>query len=129
MIPRNHPRTGCGGIQPWGATPELKHEVAHVKQTVACTCRVEEHGAICYEPQLEEERTGESKPKSAVGNWQRSLRKLFKLADVSDGHAHRFRDTFAVELLLSGVPMERVSVLLGHRSIRLLRESFRSFSL
>jgi integrase len=29
------------------------------------------------------------------------------------------RDTFAVELLLSGVPLERVSVLLGHSSIRI----------
>lgn len=55
--------------------------------------------------------TGESKPKSAVGDWQRSLRKLFDLAGVKTGHAHRFRDTFAVELLLSGVPIERVSIL------------------
>jgi len=60
--------------------------------------------------------TGESKPKSAVGDWQRSLRRLFKLAGVPDGHAHRFRDTFAVELLLRGVPIERVSMLLGHKS-------------
>ena len=57
--------------------------------------------------------TGESKPKSAVGDWQRSLRRLFKLAGVPDGHAHRFRDRFAVELLLAAVPLERVSVLTG----------------
>ncbi len=30
---------------------------------------------------------------------------------------HRFRDTFAIELLLSGVPIARVSKLLGHDSI------------
>jgi hypothetical protein len=35
---------------------------------------------------------------------------------VCGGHSHRFRDTFAVEVLLSGVPLERVSVLLGHSS-------------
>ena len=29
------------------------------------------------------------------------------------------RDTFAVELLLAGVPIERVSVLLGHRSVKI----------
>jgi integrase/recombinase XerD len=52
--------------------------------------------------------TGESKPKSCVGDWQRSLRRLFRLAGVPDAHAHRFRDTFAVELLLAGVPLERV---------------------
>ena len=39
--------------------------------------------------------TGLSKPKSAVGDWQRSLKRLFKLAGVPDAYAHRFRDTFS----------------------------------
>jgi integrase/recombinase XerD len=68
--------------------------------------------------------TGESKLKSAVGDWQRSLGKLFSLADVSNGHAHRFRHTFAVELLLAGVPIERVSVLLGHSSTRITEKHY-----
>lgn len=68
--------------------------------------------------------TGESKPKSCVGDWQRSLRRVFKLAAVLDGHAHRFRDTFAVELLLAGVPLERVSVLLGHQSLRVTEKHY-----
>jgi integrase len=38
--------------------------------------------------------SGLSKPKSAVGDWQRSLKRLLILAGVPDGHAHRFRDTF-----------------------------------
>ncbi|MBZ5676414.1 MAG: tyrosine-type recombinase/integrase [Acidobacteriia bacterium] len=68
--------------------------------------------------------SGESKPKSAVGDWQRSLRKLFVLAGVPDGHAHRFRDTFATELLLSGVPIERVSMLLGHKSVEVTEKHY-----
>lgn len=43
---------------------------------------------------------------------------------VHGGHAHRFRDTFAVELLLAGVPLERVSVLLGHQSVRITERHY-----
>ncbi|MGB0115884.1 MAG: tyrosine-type recombinase/integrase [Terriglobales bacterium] len=68
--------------------------------------------------------TGESEPKSCVGDWQRSLRRLFRLAGVPDAHAHRFRDTFAVELLLAGVPLERVSILLGHQSVRITEKHY-----
>jgi site-specific recombinase XerD len=35
-----------------------------------------------------------------------------------------FRDTFAVELLLSGVPMEDVQILLGHTSIKTTENSY-----
>jgi integrase/recombinase XerD len=68
--------------------------------------------------------TGESAPKSCVGDWQRSLRRLFKLAGVPDAYPHRFRDTFAVELLLAGVPLERVSILLGHQSVRITEKHY-----
>ena len=33
-------------------------------------------------------------------------------------HAQRFRDTFAAELLLALVPIERVAILLGHQSVK-----------
>jgi integrase/recombinase XerD len=68
--------------------------------------------------------TGLSKPKSTVGDWQRSLKRLFVLAGVPDAHAHRFRDTFSVELLLAGVPIERVSILLGHQSVRITEKHY-----
>ena len=68
--------------------------------------------------------TGSGKLESIVRSWQTRLRRLFKLADVPDGHAHRFRDTFAVELLLAGVPIERVSILLGHQSVRITEKHY-----
>ena len=68
--------------------------------------------------------TGKSKLHSAIGKWQRRLKNLFTLAEVQGGHAHRFRDTFAVELLLAGVPLERVSVLLGHQSLRITERHY-----
>jgi integrase/recombinase XerD len=61
--------------------------------------------------------SGRGKLKSSVTDWQRTLGKLFELARIDGGHAHRFRDTFAVELLLSGVQVEDVAILLGHGSL------------
>jgi integrase/recombinase XerD len=68
--------------------------------------------------------SGTSKPKAAVGDWQRALKRLFKLAGVPDGHAHRFRHSFSVDLLTVGVPMEQVSTLLGHSSIRITERHY-----
>ena len=68
--------------------------------------------------------SGEGKPKSCVGDWQRSLKKLFHLAGVPTGHAHRFRHTFAVELLLAGVPLDRVATLLGHTNSKITERHY-----
>jgi len=68
--------------------------------------------------------TGQSKLSTATTMWQGRLRSLFRLAGATHGHAHRFRDTFAVELLLAGVPLERLSVLLGHSSIRVTERHY-----
>jgi integrase/recombinase XerD len=68
--------------------------------------------------------SGASTLRSAVGKWQRRLQRLFKLAEVPQGHAHRFRDSFACGLLEAGVPMDRVSVLLGHQSIRVTERHY-----
>ena len=73
--------------------------------------------------------TGKSKIKSAIGDWQRSLKRLFVLAEVPAAHAHRFRDTFSVELLQAGVPIERVSVLLGHQSVRVTEKHYNAWTL
>jgi len=93
--------------------------------------------------------TGNGKPQTAIGDWQGRLLDLFKYIKVkqfalanniktdeawkqleakgvkfAEGHAHRFRDTFAVELLLAGVPLERVSILLGHTSVKITEKHY-----
>ncbi len=68
--------------------------------------------------------TGHGKKDTAAGNWRRALRRLFTLAGIKGGHPHRFRDTFAVELLLAGVPIEHVSTLLGHSGIRVTERHY-----
>ncbi len=35
-----------------------------------------------------------------------------------------FRDTFAIELLLAGVPIDQVSILLGHSSIKITEKHY-----
>ena len=60
--------------------------------------------------------SGTSTPKSAVGDYQRALRKVFITASVPRGKAHNFRHTFATTLLAQGVALETVAVLLGHKS-------------
>ena len=54
----------------------------------------------------------------------RNLKPVFELADIAGGTVHRFRDTFAVELLLKGVPIEQVSVLLGHPSLKITEKHY-----
>lgn len=68
--------------------------------------------------------TGNGLRKSAVADWQRALRRIFELAKVK-GHPHMFRHTFATDLLAKGIPIEDVSMLLGHKSIK-ITESYYS---
>lgn len=75
--------------------------------------------------------TGNGTPKTVVANWQRSYRKLFKLAGIkeADGtlkrcHPHMLRDTFAVEALLSGMKPLEVSTILGHASVTITEKHY-----
>jgi integrase/recombinase XerD len=56
------------------------------------------------------------------------LRDLFDAAGIVKGPtnavSHRFRDTFAVKLLERGTSIESVSVLLGHKSIRITEKHY-----
>jgi integrase len=67
---------------------------------------------------------GRGKVESAVGVWERTFARLFEIAGIKDGHSHRFRDTFAVELLNKNVPLEDVATLLGHRSTKTTEKQY-----
>ena len=57
--------------------------------------------------------SGNGELKSCTADWQRSITKLFTLANVK-GHPHMFRHTMAVELLENGVTVEHVAAILGN---------------
>jgi len=65
--------------------------------------------------------TGMGEKRTAVSHWQDDFRKLLRDAGLYNEAAgrmvsHRLRDTFAVDLLEKGVPLEEVSKLLWHES-------------
>lgn len=68
--------------------------------------------------------SGKAKTDSYTSNWRLRFKKLFYLARVEGGHPQRFRDTFAVELLLAGVPLDQVSKLLGHQSTKITEKHY-----
>jgi len=76
--------------------------------------------------------SGNGSPNSARSNWsQRYIAPIFKAAKIhGEGFmvSHRLRDTFAVDLLEKGVPMEEVSKLLGHTSIRTTEKHYAKWS-
>jgi integrase len=65
--------------------------------------------------------SGNGEERTAVSHWQDDFRQPFKDAGikaVGNMLSYRLRDTFAVDLLQKGVPLEEVSKLLGHESIK-----------
>lgn len=69
---------------------------------------------------------GKSERETTVKSWNRVFQKLFATAEppIPGGHAHRFRDTFAISLLLKGVDLANVSILLGHSSIKVTERHY-----
>jgi integrase len=69
---------------------------------------------------------GRSERETTVKSWNRVFRKMFRSAEpaIEGGHPHRFRDTFAVSLLLKGVELSHVSILLGHASIKVTERHY-----
>jgi integrase len=76
--------------------------------------------------------SGNGDPRSAAKAFQRSYWKLFRPAKIlkPDGTPKRFhphRDTIAVERLLAGVPLDQVSLLLGHSSVKITERHYAPF--
>ena len=80
---------------------------------------------------------GESKRKSEVSNWERTFTKIVAKAreiyaelfidnsgEHKPSHLHMMRDTFAVEYLLAGMPLEEVSRLLGHSNVLITQKHY-----
>ena len=63
-------------------------------------------------------QTGNGQAQTAVKHWHKDLRVLFQKAGMPGGHPHQLRDTAAVAWLNAGIPLEEVSRLLGHSSIK-----------
>jgi len=68
--------------------------------------------------------SGVSKPKSAVGDYQRALSTLFESAKVPRAYPHLFRHTFATDLLQKGASLQTVAVLLGHSSTKITERRY-----
>ena len=72
--------------------------------------------------------SGEGEKERVTKSWTKYvIAPLFKAAKIKcagNMRSHRLRDTFAVDLLEKGVPLEEVSKLLGHESIKTTEKSY-----
>jgi integrase len=80
-------------------------------------------------PNLENPRyffwDGRGPQESPAKAWWRTLKVIFRAAGVPGAHPHTLRDTFAVEMLISGATLEEVSVLLGHSNTKVTEKHYK----
>jgi integrase/recombinase XerD len=68
--------------------------------------------------------SGNGKLQAAVTRWQGRLKKLIADTNFGNGHTHRFRDIYAIELLQAGVQLERLPTILGHSNIKVTEKNY-----
>ncbi len=71
--------------------------------------------------------SGSTRLETVTDLWRRKLKPVFETAGVPHGHPHRFRHTFAVDLLSKGVDTRSVSLLLGHTSVIMTERFYSAF--
>ena len=72
--------------------------------------------------------SGASTANNAGDPFWRHLEKVLKKAGLEKrAHPHMLRDTFAVEMLLAGVPLDQVAMLLGHSSTKITEKHYSPF--
>lgn len=71
--------------------------------------------------------TGRGAPDRCAKNMWRTIKRLGALAGVENAHPHRFRDTFAVDLLTHGADIWTVQELLGHESVKTTQKHYAHF--
>jgi site-specific recombinase XerD len=71
-------------------------------------------------------------PQVQANKWVRKVARLNKYLSLTNDkgepmqfRSHMLRDTFAVEMLLAGVPLEKVSKLLGHKLVATTQKTLR----
>ena len=70
--------------------------------------------------------SGNGRVESATGSARRTVACISRLSGIK-ARPHRFRDTFAVELLANGEDIRTVQLLLGHESIRTTEKHYSPF--
>lgn len=71
--------------------------------------------------------SGDGMQESATENWAEYIAQLFddaRIPKVCYMVSHRLRDTFAVDLLQKGVPLEEISKLRGHTRIKTIERHY-----